>query len=69
MALGVWSGSSKPFEAIYTIGWYIGPAHYMHGMDFMGLSPASRSTVLYLAFAAGLLLAAYMGRRQRLAYA
>jgi len=69
LALGVWSGTSKSFEAIYTIWWYMGPAHYMQGMDFMGLSAASRSTTLYLVFATGLLLAAYVGRRQRIAYA
>jgi hypothetical protein len=38
-------------------------------MDFMGLSTASQSTTLYLVFATGLVLAAYVGRRQRIAYA
>jgi hypothetical protein len=69
LALGVWSGSSKPFEAVYTVWWYIGPAHFTPGMDFMGLSAASRAPLFYCAFALGLLLVAFVGRRQQLAYA
>jgi hypothetical protein len=69
LALGVWSGSSKPFEALYTVWWYIGPAHQSPGFDFMGTSPASQSPMLYLLIAAALLAAAYWGRRIRLAYA
>jgi hypothetical protein len=69
LALGVWTSSSKAFEAIYTIWWYMGPAHRTPGMDFMGLSAESRSTLFYMAFATALLLIAYVGRRQRLGYA
>jgi hypothetical protein len=69
LALGVWSGSSKPFEALYTIWWYIGPAHHTPGMDFMALSDGSRSTLFYMVFAAALFLVAFVGRRQRLGYA
>lgn len=69
LALGVWSGSTKFFEALYTAGWYIGPLHQIPGLDFMGTSPGSSSPVLYLALAAGLLLAACVGRRQQVAYA
>ena len=29
LALGVWSGSGKPFEAIYTVWWYMGPGHQL----------------------------------------
>jgi hypothetical protein len=68
LALGVWSGSSKAFEALYTVWWYIGPAHQSPGFDFMGTTPASQSTTLYLLIAAALLATAYWGRRIRLAY-
>ncbi len=68
-ALGVWSQSSKAFEALYTVWWYIGPAHQIPGLDFMGTTPASSSPAIY-ALAAGILLAAaYWRRRQSLGYA
>ena len=69
LALGIWTSASKTFEAIYTVWWYIGPAHQLHGLDFMGTTPASSSAVIY-AIAAGLLLAAAAWRRrQSLGYA
>ena len=40
LALGVWSASSKTFEALYTVWWYVGPAHFTPGIDFMGLTAA-----------------------------
>ena len=69
LALGAWSGSSKAFEAVYTVWWYIGPAHHTPGLDFMGTSGASSSPALYLLFTAVLLAAAFWGRRSRMAYA
>jgi hypothetical protein len=69
LVLGTWSGGSKSFEAIYTVWWYIGPAHQIPGLDFMGTSPPS-STPVYYASAASILLAmAYWKRRQALGYA
>ena len=69
LALGVWSGSSKPFEAIYTVWWYIGPANHVPGLDFMGTSPASSQPAQYLVLTLFLLTAVYVGRRRKLAYA
>ncbi len=69
LALGVWSGSSKAFEALYTVWWYIGPAHHTPGLDFMGTSAASSRPGVYLLFTGGLLAAAYLGRRSKMAYA
>lgn len=69
LALGTWSGSSKFFEALYTLWWYIGPAHQSPGLDFMGTSSSSSSPLLYLALAAGTLLAACVARRRQVAYA
>jgi hypothetical protein len=69
LALGVWSGSSIPFEALYTIWWYTGPAHQMPGFDFIGTTAASSRAALYTLFALILLTLSYWGRRQRLAYA
>jgi hypothetical protein len=69
LALGVWSGSSKLFEAIYTVWWYVGPLHQLPSLDFVGGSRASSSPGLYLTLAAGLLLASCLGRRRQVAYA
>jgi ammonia channel protein AmtB len=69
LAMGVWSGSSKLFEAVYTVWWYLGPLHQMPSLDFVGGTRASSSAGLYLALAAGLLLAACLGRRRQVAYA
>jgi len=69
LALGVWSGGSRAFEAIYTVWWYIGPAHQTAGLDFAGTTPASSTPGLYALAAAILLAAAYWRRRQNLGYA
>jgi len=69
LALGVWSGTSKPFEAIYTVLWYLGPANHTPGMDFMGMTMASSDARLFLLAAAVLLVTAYAGRRAKLGYA
>ena len=67
LALGVWTGGSKAFEAIYIIWWYMGPAHHIPGIDFMGTTPASSTPIPYLVATAFLLGAAYWGRRTRIA--
>jgi len=69
LALGIWTGSSKAFEAIYTVWWYLGPAHQTPGLDFMGTTPASSSPVPYAVAALALLAVSYWGRRTRLGYA
>lgn len=69
LALGVWSGGPRAFEAIYTIWWYIGPAHQIPGLDFMGTTPASSTPGFYAGTAAVLLMAAWLRRRQSLGYA
>ena len=69
LALGVWTHSSKAFEAIYTLWWYVGPAHHTPGLDFMGTTPASSQPIVYAAAATILLAAAYWRRRQSLGYA
>lgn len=69
LALGVWSGSSKPFEAIYTVWWYVGPAHHIPGLDFMGVTAASSQPVTFAVGALALVAVAYLGRRNRIGYA
>lgn len=69
LALGVWSGTSKPFEAIYTVWWYLGPLNHAPGFDFIGTTSATSRPVLYIVSSAILVSAAYFGRRVRMAYA
>jgi hypothetical protein len=69
LALGVWTQSSKAFEEIYTVWWYVGPAHQMPGLDFMGTTSASSSPLLYALAAAALFAVSYWRRRARLGYA
>lgn len=69
LALGAWSGGPRAFEAIYTIWWYIGPAHQIPGADFMGTTTASSSPEFYAGAAAVLLGAAWLRRRRSLGYA
>jgi hypothetical protein len=69
LALGVWSGTSKPFEILYTLLWYIGPMHATVPLDFMGSAAATAMTrvpLFYLVLAAGMALAALAGRRRQL---
>jgi hypothetical protein len=69
LALGIWAGSGKACEAIYTVWWYIGPAHQVPGLDFMGTTPASSSPGIYALATFALLASAYWRRRQSLGYA
>ena len=38
LCLGAWSGSTRPFEALYVVLWYIGPVNGVPFLDFMGVS-------------------------------
>ena len=68
LALGIWSGTSKAFEAIYTVWWYVGPAHHVPGLDFLGATPESARPYLFLSLTMALVAAAYLGRRAKMAY-
>jgi hypothetical protein len=69
LALGVWSGGSKMFEALYTVWWYVGALHHVAGLDYTGVVAASAQPGVYAGLTAMLLGAAWMGRRTKLAYA
>ncbi len=69
LALGVLTGSSKFFEALYTAWWYTGAAHHLRGGDFTGTVAASSRPVMYLVLTVVLLAACWGRRRTQLAYA
>lgn len=69
LALGVWSGSSKFFEALYVVLWYVGPMNHVRGVDFTGAANGAltlRYAFVYFALAAILLAAAFFRRAQQL---
>jgi hypothetical protein len=69
LALGVWSGSGKAFEVVYTVLWYAGPMNRVPALDFMGAleeSVANGIPFYYLALTAILLGLAVMGRIRQL---
>ena len=41
LCLGVWTGSSKTFEFLFPLLWYIGPLNQVELFDFMGALPGS----------------------------
>jgi hypothetical protein len=67
VALGVWSGTSKTFEAFYVAFWYIGPAHHTPAIDFLATTDkaVSAGTPVVFAIAAALLFMLALGGRLR----
>ncbi|HEX5716919.1 MAG TPA: hypothetical protein VF179_12220 [Thermoanaerobaculia bacterium] len=65
LALGVWSGSSKLFEAVYLFLWYIGPMNRTPELDYLGATGRGQPLV-WLAATALLAAAAAAGRRWQL---
>lgn len=69
LALGVWSGTPRTFEAIYIVWWYMGPLQHIAPLDFMGASReavAAGAPIAYAAAAVALGVAATYGRAVRL---
>ncbi|HXZ20950.1 MAG TPA: hypothetical protein VEG63_13445, partial [Candidatus Acidoferrales bacterium] len=68
LALGVWSGTGKLFEGLYTAFWYAGPLQPTPALDFMGASPnlSGRIPAFYLAATLVLLCVAAVGRRRQI---
>ncbi len=70
LACGVWSGSSKTFEALYTFLWYIGPMNHVPACDYIGVSPTAIAAGMPAVFAVVALLliaVAVAGRRRQVA--
>lgn len=65
--LGIISSSSKPFEAILTLAWYIGPMNGVRGFDFTGAANGANIMPYAAAFlvAAGILLTGSLLVRSR----
>jgi len=65
ICLGVWSGTSKTFEAFYVAFWYIGPLHHASSIDFLATTDAAvrAGTPAAAAIAGGALFMAALGGR------
>ena len=66
LALGVWSGSSRAFEVIYALLWYVGPLNGVPVLDYMGVTPEAAAGQVWPGYllAAGVLAGlAVLGRR------
>jgi hypothetical protein len=65
LALGTWSGSSRAFEVVYALLWYVGPINHVPALDYMGATAAAvggRSPFYYLLASGALLVLALLGR-------
>jgi len=70
LAMGTWSGSSKLFEVVYLLLWYIGPLNQTRPLDFMGAVPAAVKSgvpLVWLAATVALGVAGVAGRKRQLA--
>ena len=65
LALGVWTSSSKAFEVIYVVFWYLGVLNDVSELDYLGLHTSGRWPG-YLALSFLLFAAALVGRRRQL---
>jgi ABC-type Na+ efflux pump permease subunit len=69
LALGVWTRSSRAFEAAFTVLWYVGPMSHTPGVDFTGSANGNdtlRFAFVYLTLAVFLFGAAIPGRKRML---
>lgn len=68
IALGVWSGSSKLFEVMYMLLWYMGPVNRLESLDFMGTGAniGMSNVCMYGLFTILLFVLAILGRKRQL---
>lgn len=69
LSLGSWSTTSKLFEAVYTVIWYIGPINKIPALDYAGAaseSIASGMPAVFLLVSFILLGVAVIGRKRQL---
>lgn len=65
LASGVWSGTSKLFEILYMVIWYLGPLNNVSGLDFIG-SHSNGYPQFFMPFSIALIALAIFGRSRQL---
>jgi hypothetical protein len=66
LAFGVWSTTSKLFEAVYTVWWYVGPLNNTPALDFTGTSSTWGTTAGYILLTVACIAVGYAGRRRQM---
>ncbi|MFN2218440.1 MAG: ABC transporter permease [Anaerolineae bacterium] len=69
LALGVWAGNSRAFEAAYLLWWYAGLIEQVPALDYAGATAAGLQTgvpLVYLGISAALVAMAVIRRRQQI---
>jgi hypothetical protein len=62
---GAWSGTSKLFEILYILMWYLGPLNKVIALDFIG-SHSNGSPQIFIPFSIALIAFAIFGRSRQL---
>ena len=65
LAAGVWSGTSKLFEILYMVIWYLGPLNKVTELDFIG-SHSNGSPQFFIPFSIAMIALAFFGRSRQL---
>ena len=65
LAAGVWSGTSKLFEVVYMVVWYLGPLNRVEALDFSG-AYSNGQPGFFIPFSIALLVLAVLGRARQL---
>jgi hypothetical protein len=65
LAAGVWSGTSKLFEILYMVIWYLGPLNKLAELDYIG-SHGNGRPEFFIPFSLALIAFAIFGRSRQL---
>lgn len=65
LACGVWSGTSKLFEILYMLIWYLGPLNKLAQLDYIG-SHGNGRPEFFIPFSIVLIIVAFMGRMRQI---
>ena len=70
LACGVLTKTSRTFEVLFTMLWYIGPLNHTTYLDFIGvdleMSKQVNAPLVFLSASVFLLLTAYLARRRQI---
>jgi hypothetical protein len=65
LAAGVWSNTSKVFEIVYLVLWYLGPLNKLTAIDYLGAN-SNGNVLFFLSLSVVLIAAAFFGRARQL---
>jgi hypothetical protein len=65
LACGVWSGTSKLFEILYMLTWYLGPMNKLTELDYIG-SHGNGRPEFFIPFSIVLIVLAFIGRARQI---